>query len=77
MLKKYENVCFDISAYGMYKDGSLRYTIDRVGAERLLFGTDYPGVGPATDIAGVLYEKLTEDEQEAIFCNNAKRLLSI
>ena len=77
MMRRYENVHFDISAHGMDKDGSLRYTIDRVGYERLLFGTDYPGVGPAADIAGVLFEQLTDDELEAIFYKNAERLLEL
>lgn len=77
MMQQYENVSFDISAHGMDKDGSLRCCIDSVGCERILFGTDYPGIGPAADIAGVMYEQLTQDEKEAIFNKNAKRLLNI
>lgn len=48
-----------------------------VGSDRLLFGTDYPGVGPAADIAAVLFEPLTHREREAIFFRNAERLLGI
>ncbi|MBQ8509453.1 MAG: amidohydrolase [Clostridia bacterium] len=77
ILRRYENVCFDISAHGTDRAGTLRQAIDRVGCDRLLFGTDYPGVGPASDIAAVMYEPLTDDEREAIFSRNAKRLLGL
>ncbi|MBR2353074.1 MAG: amidohydrolase [Clostridia bacterium] len=77
MMRRNENVCFDISAHGTDRVGTLRKAIDRVGADRLLFGTDYPGVGPAGDIAAVMFEPLTDDEREAILWGNAERLLEI
>ena len=77
MMKKYRNVCFDISAHGTDAVGTLRGAIDRVGYDKLLFGTDYPGIGPATDIAAVMFEDLSDEEREAIFYKNAKRLLEL
>lgn len=77
MLRKYDNVCFDYSAHGADRDGSLRRTIDFAGKERVLFGTDYPGVGPAADLAAVLHEDLTDDELDAVLAGNAKRLLNL
>ena len=77
IMKKYENVFFDISAHGTDCDGTLRYAIDKVGKDRLLYGSDYPGVGPISNKAAVLYENLSSSELEAIFYNNAKNLLSI
>lgn len=77
LMRKYENICFDISAHGTDYEGTLRHTIDCVGKDRILFGTDYPGVGPASDVAAVLFEDLTTEEQEAIFYKNAKRLLQL
>jgi len=77
MMRKFENVSFDYSAHGADRDGTLRYTIDRVGKDRVLFGTDYPGVGPAADLAAVLHEDLTEDELDAVLAGNAKRLLKL
>ena len=41
------------------------------------FGTDYPGVNPASDIAAVLHEDLTEEELECVFYRSAERLLKI
>ena len=77
LLQKYDNVCFDYSAHGSDFDGILRKTIDRVGCDRILFGTDYPGVNPASDIAAVLYEDLTFREYECIFHKNAEQLLKL
>jgi len=77
MMRKYKNIYFDISAHDVDFDGSLRYAIDRIGYDRILFGTDYPGITPAYDIAGVMAEDLTDDEREAILYKNAKRILKL
>ncbi|MBQ7982910.1 MAG: amidohydrolase [Clostridia bacterium] len=77
LMRKYENVYFDYSAHGSDFDGILRKTINLVGREKILFGTDYPGVNPASDIAAVLYEDLTSDEIECVFYKNAEHLLQI
>ena len=77
LMKKYDNVYFDYSAHGSDHDGLLRKTIDLVGRDRILFGTDYPGINPASDIAAVLHEDLTEEELECVFYRSAERLLKI
>jgi predicted TIM-barrel fold metal-dependent hydrolase len=77
LLRRFENVCFDLSAHGTDFDGTLRRAIDQVGCDRLLFGTDYPGITPASDVAAVMFEPLTDSEREAIFSGNARRLLHL
>ncbi len=77
MMKKYENVFFDISAHGCDKEGMIRRTIDAVGADRILYGTDYPGYDPAPYIEGVMRECNNDAEREKIFSLNAKRLLGL
>lgn len=77
LLRKYDNVCFDYSAHGSDFDGILRKTVDSVGCDRILFGTDYPGVNPASDIAAVLFEDLSSRELECIFYKNAEQLLKL
>ena len=77
MMRRHENVFFDISAFTTDKDGAIRHSIDMVGSERLLFGTDYPGVNPAGDIAAVLAERLSYAELENTFHKNAERLLDL
>lgn len=77
LLRRFENVHFDISAHGTDFDCTLRRAIDQVGCGRLLFGTDYPGIGPAYDLAAVRFEPLTDSERESILFKNAQRLLKL
>lgn len=77
LMRRFEYVCFDISAHGGDRDGTLRRTIDQVGFERILFGTDYPGITAAADLAAVRFEPLTDREREAILSGNAARLLGL
>lgn len=76
MLKKYENVWFDISAHGLDFPDGIRRTIDTVGYDRILFGTDYPGYDPKPYIEAVM-RQCNERECEAIFSGNAKRILGL
>jgi aminocarboxymuconate-semialdehyde decarboxylase len=65
-----------------HNEAALRFIIDSVGADRVLFGTDYPGF--AAGKAGSGYDpvawlrglsSLTEEEKEQIFSANALSLL--
>lgn len=47
------------------------------GAERVLFGTDYPMWNPAEELRTFLALPLTEEEREAILWNNAARLFDL
>lgn len=51
--------------------------IRRYGADRVLFGTDYPMWRAEDEIGRFLSLGLTEDECSAIFAGNVKRLLEI
>ena len=51
--------------------------IRRYGADRVLFGTDYPMWRAEDEIGHLLSLGLTEDECSAIFAGNVKRLLEI
>ena len=77
MMKKYENVYFDISAHGIDREGMLRDAVNKVGSERILYGSDYPGYSEAPFINLVLNSGLTDEEIDNIFCKNAERLLNI
>ncbi len=77
VMQECENVYLDISGTGILRYGMLTHVARTVGAERILFGTDYPIGHPATYIAAVLAEKLSDAEKEAIFSGNAKRLLGL
>ena len=73
-----KNYYVDVSGSGLFRFGLLREGIDRFGAERFLFGSDYPICTPSMFIGGVAYDPLiTEDEKKLILADNAKRILGI
>jgi len=75
-MKKHENYYLDLSGTGLFRHGMLRHVIDEVGADRILFGSDYPICNPGMFIGGVLFDTLlTDGEKEKIFSENAKKLL--
>ena len=76
-MKKYENVYLDISGTGIFRWHMLRYAVDHVGSERILFGSDYPICNPGVYIGGVLAEPISDEAKENIFSKNAKRLLKL
>ena len=77
LVRQYPNTALDISGRGPLDWGLLRYGINIAGAEKILFGTDFPLRSPGMIVAGVFAEKLTDAERIAIFSGNAKRLLKI
>lgn len=63
----------------VYTEEALRYLIDSVGVDRVVFGTDWP-YDMALDwpVSWILGMKgLSQDEKEAILWKNLERLLSI
>lgn len=77
ILKKYPNLCLDLSGTGLFRFGMLKYLVEKVGAERLLFGTDYPICNPRMYVQAVWGEEIGERDRENIFYGNAARLLSL
>ena len=75
MSKKYY---LDLSGTGLFRHGMLRHGIDAAGAERFLFGSDFPTCNPSMFVGGVLLDDLlTDEEKEQILSKNAKKLLRI
>ena len=73
-----ENYYLDLSGTGLFRHGMLRHIIDEVGAERILFGTDFPTCNPSVFLGGILLDELiTDKEKEMILSGNAKRLLGL
>ena len=75
LMKKHKNVFFDISAHGATREGMLLDAVNRVGEERLLYGSDFPGYDTLPFINAVLRSGLTDDQCEAVFYKNARRIL--
>ena len=63
----------------VYTESALRYLIDTVGVDRVVFGTDWPYDmvfdWPVSWILSL--ESLTQDEKEAILWKNLERLLGL
>ena len=77
-MKFSDNYYLDLSGTGLFRYGMLKRAVDTLGADRILFGTDYPTCNPANFIGSVLFdERLTDTEKEKIFSLNAKRLLNL
>lgn len=77
-MKMSENYYLDLSAGGLFRHGMLRRGIEECGAERFIFGSDYPTCNPAMFIGGVALDSLiSEGEKKMIFAGNAKRLLGL
>ena len=73
-----ENYYLDISGYGIFRYGMLRRAIDAFGADRILFGSDFPTCNIGMYIGGVMNDSLiTDSEKEKIFSLNAKKLLKL
>lgn len=76
-MKKYSNLYLDLSGTGLFRYGMLTHGVRSVGAERFLFGTDYPICNPRMYVQAVLQEKLSDAELELIFHKNAERILGM
>ena len=49
--------------------------VDKIGSDRVLFGTDMPMRDPAPQLAWVCYARLSEEDKLKIIGGNIKRLL--
>lgn len=72
LLKKHQNVYTDIS---IQPAEHIKILVEKIGAERILFGTDYHFVAQAFSILSVLRATKNESERKQIFSGNAKKLL--
>jgi aminocarboxymuconate-semialdehyde decarboxylase len=63
----------------VYTESALRYLIDTVGADRVVFGTDWPADmrldWPVSWVMGM--QSLTQEEKELILGKNLERLLGL
>ncbi len=77
-LSKYENLFVDCSSslYAMEREAAIR-AVRTYGAERVMFGTDYPMWNPKGEVERVLALGLTDKETDAIFCETAKTVFEI
>ena len=73
---KDKDCVFDVSSSLMFlPEGMAERYINNYGAERMLFGTDFPLWDPRVEVGRFLQLKLTPDQMEQIANKTAKRIL--
>ena len=77
LVKKYSNLYLDISGTGLFRWGMLRNAVDVLGAEKVLFGSDFPVCSVGMNLQGALSEPLTEEEFRLVLAGNFRRLTGI
>lgn len=77
-IHKYENLIVDCSSslYALSPETSVRL-IRTYGADRVLFGSDYPVFTPTTEVKLFMNLDLAEEEREKILWDNAAKLFGI
>jgi predicted TIM-barrel fold metal-dependent hydrolase len=72
---KHPNCYLDIAGSGHERMGMLEYAVEKIGAERVLFGSDFSINDPSTVIGRVENSFLTEAQKQSIFSRNLETLL--
>ena len=76
-LSRYENAYLDLSGTGLFRYGMLAYGVKHIGADRILFGSDYPICNPRMYVQAVLQEHISSGDCEKILYKNAARVLGM
>ena len=76
-MKKFKNIHLDLSGTGIFRWGMLQYGVKEVGAERFLYGSDFPVCSPMTNLAGIKAEKLAAADEKLIISENFRRLTGL
>ena len=74
-LRRFDNFYLDLSGTGIFRYGLIAYGVKKAGAEKFIFGTDYPICNPGMYVHAVLHEPISDDDKEKILYSNAVRLI--
>jgi predicted TIM-barrel fold metal-dependent hydrolase len=69
------NCYLDTSGRGHERMGMLEYAVQTIGADRVLFGSDFSINDPSTVIARIRNSFLTEEQKRKVFSENLQGLL--
>ena len=76
-MRRFDNYHLDISGTGILRLGMLEHMVSQVGADRILFGTDYPISNHDLYVHCVRTARISDGDKEKIFHRNAERLLGL
>ena len=74
-IAQHSNMYLDISGTGLFRYGMLKNAIEKIGANRIIFGSDFSVCSVGMNIAGVLAEDLTTSQYQMIFAENFSKLI--
>lgn len=78
LMERCPNLHLDLSGSGHnVRRGLVRHAADRVGAQRLIFGSDYPICPPEAFLAAMSEEKLSDEERKLVMGGNFLRLTGL
>jgi predicted TIM-barrel fold metal-dependent hydrolase len=89
LAQRYSNVYFDTSqgfatpdqipvvAHRGLAEDDVPRIFRKIGVDRILYGSDFPGIAPQPQIEQLRRLPFTDDEKRMIFAGNAKRVLGI
>lgn len=75
MALRYPNIYLEMS--GMPMPSKIREAYERVGADRIMFGTDTPFHHPTVEMQKVITSGLDKDAQQKIFYENAVKFFEV
>ncbi len=76
LMEKYSNIFVDFSG-DIFESGLIKEYIERVGSERLLFGSDMPWVDIRFHLAYILNQDISETDKKNILGLNAVKLFNL
>ncbi len=77
MVAAHPNVSLDISGHGHARVGILELAVERIGAERVLFGSDFTINDPGGVIARIERSYLSDEDRDKILHLNVEKLLGL
>ncbi len=76
LVASHPNCYLDTSGYGHDRVGVLEYAVEKIGPDRILFGSDFTINDPATVIARIDNAAITSEQREKILWRNLEALLA-
>ena len=74
----YPDITFVLAHSGMsyaVARGMIEFLVEQVGADKVLYGSDFPMRDPAPQLGWVCYAKIPVEDKKKILAGNIRRLL--
>jgi predicted TIM-barrel fold metal-dependent hydrolase len=76
IVAQHKNTCIELSGSGIERVGILEKAVKEIGADRVLYGSDFTINEPSAVIARVKNAFLSAEDREKILYRNVERLLA-